>query len=74
MDQLKIFYEQIEDGWWMAMCAEFPEAKTQGETLEEARENIKEAVLMVIETRRELADRDFPHDDRHRRESLQLAF
>ncbi len=46
-------FRQIEDGWWMAQCVEVPEAVTQGETLEEARENLREALEMVIESRRE---------------------
>lgn len=45
--ELTVKYRKIEDGWWMATCVEIPEAKTQGETLEEARENIKDAVRLV---------------------------
>lgn len=46
-------FRQVEDGWWMAQCIEVPEAVTQGETLEEARENLREALELVIESRRE---------------------
>jgi len=35
-----------------------PGANTQGHTLEEARENLKEAVQLVIEANRELARRE----------------
>lgn len=56
--ELTVRYEKIEDGWWMAACVEIPEAKTQGETLEEARENIKDAVRLVIEAKRALAERE----------------
>lgn len=56
--ELTVRYEKIEDGWWMATCVEIPEAKTQGETLEEARENIKDAVRLVIEAKRALAERE----------------
>ena len=34
----------IEDGWYMAQVLELSGAMSQGETLEEARENIREAV------------------------------
>ena len=44
-----------EDGWWTATCAEVPAAITQGRTAEEARENLKEAIALVIETQREAA-------------------
>lgn len=36
---------------------ELPGANTQGATLEETRENLKEAVQMVLEANRELAER-----------------
>lgn len=42
----------------MATCVESPEARTQGETLEEARENIKDAVRLVMEAKRALAERE----------------
>ncbi len=56
--ELTVRYEKIEDGWWMAACVEIPEAKTQGETLEEARENIKDAVRLVVEAKRAQAERE----------------
>jgi len=41
--------------WWIAYVEELPGANTQGRTLEEARENLKEAVRLIIEANRELA-------------------
>ena len=35
---------------------ELPGANTQGDTLEEARENLQEAVTLVLEANRELAE------------------
>lgn len=67
-------FEQIEDGWWMSGCVEIPEARTQGETLDEARENIKEAIQLVIEAKRELAERELLGDPTRVRESLDLSF
>ncbi len=50
-------YEQ--DGkWWMAYVEELPGANTQGATIEEARDNLKEAIQLVIEARRELAQKE----------------
>ena len=37
---------------WLGYVEELPGANTQGETLEETRENLKEAVLMVMEANR----------------------
>ena len=35
-----------------------PEAITQGETLEEARENLKDAIQLLLEVRREDAEKE----------------
>ena len=40
----------------MAFVEELPGANTQGETLEEARENLREAVALLIESNRFLAE------------------
>lgn len=42
--------------WWVAYVEELPGAHTQGATIEEARENLKDAVAMVLEANRELAE------------------
>ena len=47
-----------DDGWWTATCAEVPAAITQGRTQDEARENLKDAIALVIETQREAAVRE----------------
>jgi len=47
-----------EDGWWIGYVEELPGANTQGKTLEEARENLREAVIMVIEANREMAQQE----------------
>lgn len=41
-----VAYTPVEDGWYMAQVVEDPEAVTQGKTLEEARENILDAVIL----------------------------
>ena len=42
---------------YIVFVEELPGANTQGDTLDEARENLKEAVYMVLEANRELAER-----------------
>lgn len=49
-------YIPVPEGY-IAFVEELPGANTQGETLEEARENLKEAVQLVLEANRELAER-----------------
>ena len=40
--------------WWAAYIAEVPGANTQGATIEEARENLHEALAMVLQANCEL--------------------
>ena len=42
---------------YIGFVEELPGANTQGDTLDEARDNLKEAVHMVLEANRELAER-----------------
>lgn len=49
-------YEYTEDGWWVVSVPEIPGARSQGETLEEARQMIRDAVTMLLEVRREDAE------------------
>lgn len=51
MELTPIFLE-VEEGY-IAYIEGLPGAHTQGATLEEARENLKEAVALVLETNRE---------------------
>ncbi len=48
-----------QDGeWWIGYVEELPGANTQGRTLEETRENLKEAIQLVIEANREITQRE----------------
>jgi len=46
--------EKMSNGWYFAQCEQIPNAITQGETIEEAKENLKEAIYLVLEAEREL--------------------
>lgn len=48
-------YMPVPEGY-IAFVEELPGANTQGATLEEARENLREAVTLVLEANRELAE------------------
>ena len=54
---LTAIYEEAEEGGYVGYVAELPGANTQGETLEEVRENLVDAVQMLLETNREEAER-----------------
>jgi predicted RNase H-like HicB family nuclease len=43
-----------EGGGYCAYVEELPGANTQGQTLEEARENLKDAIRLLLETRRDM--------------------
>lgn len=53
---LTAVYMKVAEGY-IAFVEELPGANTQGATLGEARANLREAVALVIETNRELAER-----------------
>jgi predicted RNase H-like HicB family nuclease len=52
---LTAVYIPVPEGY-IAFVQELPGANTQGDTLEEARENLREAVELVLEANRELAE------------------
>ena len=54
--KLTAVYIAVPEGY-VGFVEELPGANTQGATLEEARENLKEAVQLVLDANRELAER-----------------
>ena len=57
---------------YVAFVEELPGANTQGTTLEEARENLQEAVARVLEANRQLAQKSV-HGEQVTREPFVLA-
>jgi predicted RNase H-like HicB family nuclease len=53
--KLTAVYIQVPEGY-IAFIEELPGANTQGATLEEARENLREAVALVLEANRGMAE------------------
>ncbi len=49
-----ILIEQGENGWLVGQLAEVPEILSQGKTLEELRDNLKDALYLFWETQKEL--------------------
>jgi predicted RNase H-like HicB family nuclease len=48
--------------WFIAFCPEIPGANGQGRTKDEARENLVEAIELILQDRREDALRGLPPD------------
>jgi len=53
---------QKSGDWWAGYVEEVQGVNTQGATLEEARQNLREALVMVLEANREMARREEPPD------------
>jgi len=54
--QLTAVFMQVPEGF-IGFVEELPGANTQGETLDETRENLREAVQMVLDANREISER-----------------
>jgi predicted RNase H-like HicB family nuclease len=54
--QLTAAFMKVPEGY-IAFVEESPGANSQGDTLEEARENLQEAVALILEANRELAEK-----------------
>jgi predicted RNase H-like HicB family nuclease len=64
-------FQKVPEGY-IGYVEELPGANTQGDTLEEARENLKEAIELVLEANRELAEENLVGADVIR-EPMQMA-
>jgi predicted RNase H-like HicB family nuclease len=53
--QLTAVFEKVAEGY-IGFIEELPGANTQGDTLEEARANLREAVELVLEANRQAAE------------------
>jgi predicted RNase H-like HicB family nuclease len=69
---LTAIYQEAEEGGYIGYIAELPGANTQGETMEEVRENLLEAMQMILEANREEAERRLSGDGKVTREPLTL--
>lgn len=54
--QFTVRYQEEEDGGYSGQCLEIPGALSQGETLEELKENMKDAISLILESIKEEAD------------------
>jgi predicted RNase H-like HicB family nuclease len=54
--ELTAVFHEAEEGGFVAQVKEIPGAISQGETLEEARANLEDALRLLIETSRMIAD------------------
>lgn len=65
-------FEKI-DKWYIGYIEELPGANAQGRTLDEVRENLREAVELVLKSNRELAQNKLSGKDVIR-EEMKIAY
>lgn len=51
--QFRVVMERDPDGWFVVECPELPGCVSQGRTQDEAIANIREAIALSVESRRE---------------------
>jgi len=71
VQQFHAIYERDGD-WWVATAVEIPGAFSQGKTIEEARENLLDAVRELVIARRELAEAELSDKKEIVREELAI--
>ncbi len=69
---LTAIFEEAEEGGYIGYVAELPGANTQGETLEEVRDNLGEAIQLLLEANREQFERQLSPGSKITREQLVL--
>ncbi|MEW6303343.1 MAG: type II toxin-antitoxin system HicB family antitoxin [Verrucomicrobiota bacterium] len=69
--KLTAVFRRFPEGY-AAFVEELPGANTQGATIDEARANLEEAVMLVLEANRQLAEEELRGEDVIR-ESMLLA-
>jgi len=69
---LTAIYQEAEEGGYIGYVAELPGANTQGETLEEVRGNLPEAIQLILEANREQFETQLNPDSKVTREQLVL--
>ena len=60
--ELTAVIEKAPEGGFWAICPEVPGANGQGETIEEAKKSLKDAVALIMEDRLEDIKRGLPDD------------
>jgi predicted RNase H-like HicB family nuclease len=60
--ELTAIIEKAPEGGFWAICPEVPGANGQGETIEEAKQNLKESISLILDDRIEDVKRGLPDD------------
>ena len=71
-NQFTAVYKRTKD-WFTAWVEEIPGVNTQGKTLAEARENLQDALIMVLEENRKVARSQLKRNDTARKERIRVS-
>jgi predicted RNase H-like HicB family nuclease len=63
--------EKGENGWFVGQIEEIPAAMSQGETMDELRVNLLDALKLVLDTNKELTEKEYTGKP-YTREELEL--
>lgn len=70
--KLTAVFEEAQEGGYISFIEELPGVNSQGETMEEAKENLVEALHLVLESHREISEAQIKNK-KITRESLELV-
>ena len=51
--------EKGENGWFVGQVEELPAAMSQGETIEELKENLLDALRLLLDTNKEITEKEY---------------
>ena len=51
--------EKGENGWFVGQVEEMPAAISQGETIEELKENLLDALRLLLDTNKEITEKEY---------------
>ena len=71
-NQFTAIYKKTKN-WFVAWIEEIPGVNTQGKTLKEARENLQEALLMILEANRKSSRSQLKNNRNSRKELINIT-
>jgi len=56
---LTMIVEKGEDGWYVGQIQEYPAALSQGKTIDELKENLKDALKLLLQVQNEQLEKEY---------------
>ena len=71
--KLTAIIEKSDDGWYVGQIEEFPAAISQGKTIDEVKSNLIDALMLLMETNKELTKKEYTDKVVFRKELLLVS-